>query len=114
MEDMNASDAYAGLDVAIIGLAGRFPGASNVEEFWQNLIQGQESISFFSDDELRESGIDESVFSNPNYVRARGIIDNADTFDAGFFNFFPKEAEQLDPQHRVFMETAWEALESAG
>ncbi len=114
MAETNASDAYAGLDVAIIGLSGRFPGSSNVEEFWQNLINGKESISFFSDEELLESGIDESLFSNPNYVRARGILQDVDQFDAAFFNFFPKEADQLDPQHRLFMECSWETLESAG
>lgn len=114
MHDANASEDYSGLDVAIIGLSGRFPGARNIKEFWQNLATGTESISFFSDDELRDSGIDESVFSRPNYVRARGIIEDADKFDAGFFNFFPKEAESLDPQHRIFLECAWEALESAG
>ncbi len=109
-----ATGDYAGLDIAIIGLAGRFPGASNVEQFWDNLCRGVESISRFTDDELRESGIDESVFSRPNYVRARGILQDADHFDASFFRFFPKEAEYLDPQHRLFLECAWEALESGG
>ena len=114
MEEFYASEESAGLEVAIIGMAGRFPGASTIDEFWQNLRNGVESISFFTDEELLESGIDEKVFNRPNYVRARGIIKDADKFDASFFNFFPKEAEMLDPQHRIFMECAWEALESAG
>ena len=114
MEDYNASEATAGLDVAIIGMSGRFPGAATIDEFWQNLRKGVESISFFSDEELRESGIDEKIFKRPNYVRARGVLTDVDKFDASFFNFFPKEAETLDPQHRIFMECAWEALETAG
>jgi len=114
LEDYNASEATAGLDVAIIGMSGRFPGAATIDEFWQNLRKGVESISFFSDEELRESGIDEKIFKRPNYVRARGVLTDVDKFDASFFNFFPKEAETLDPQHRIFMECAWEALETAG
>ena len=114
MQETAANDAYAGLDVAIIGMSGRFPGAPSIDQFWKNLCDGVESISFFSEDELEESGVDESVYRKPNYVPARGILENVDQFDASFFNFFPKEAEKLDPQHRLFMECAWEALESAG
>lgn len=114
MNDVNAAETYSGLDVAVIGMAGRFPGASTIEAFWQNLVKGVESISFFTDEELRKSGIDHQLFSHPGYVRARGILADAEMFDAAFFGFFPKEAEQLDPQHRIFLESAWEALESAG
>lgn len=114
MHETTATDAYAGLDVAIIGMAGRFPGASTIEKFWKSLCDGVESISFFSEEELEASGIDEAVYKKPNYVAARGIIDNADLFDAAFFGFYPKEAENLDPQHRLFLECAWEALENAG
>lgn len=99
--------------VAIIGLAGRFPGAANVDELWRNLCEGVESISFFDDNELDPS-IDSQLKKNPNYVKARGIIEDSDKFDAAFFGIAPREAEIMDPQHRIFLETAWEALENAG
>ncbi|MBN1481969.1 SDR family NAD(P)-dependent oxidoreductase [candidate division KSB1 bacterium] len=95
-------------------MSGRFPGASTIEQFWKNLCDGLESLSFFSAEELETSGISETVYKKPNYVAARGIIDNADQFDANFFGFYPKEVENLDPQHRLFLECAWEALENAG
>src|SRR5215212_1336043 len=94
--------------IAIIGMAGRFPGAGNIAEFWRNLRDGVESISFFSDEELLASGIDPAVLREPNYVRARGVIEDADLFDASFFGFSPREAETLDPQHRLFLECVWE------
>ena len=100
--------------IAIIGMAGRFPGAKNIDEFWQNLSNGVESISFFTDEELVASGIDPALLSNSNYVRARGVLSDIEMFDASFFNFAPQEAEVTDPQHRLFLEYAWEALESAG
>ncbi len=107
-------DKYDGFEIAIIGMAGKFPGADNVKEFWENLVQGKESISFFDDKELRESGIDEELLNNPNYVKAKGYVKDADKFDASFFGFYPREAEILDPQHRLFLETSWDALEDAG
>ena len=100
--------------IAIIGMAGRFPGAKNIDEFWQNLSNGVESISFFTDEELVASGIDPALLNNSNYVRARGVLSDIEMFDASFFNFAPQEAEVTDPQHRLFLEYAWEALESAG
>ncbi|HLF24978.1 MAG TPA: SDR family NAD(P)-dependent oxidoreductase [Anaerolineae bacterium] len=100
--------------IAVIGLAGRFPDARNVDEFWQNLVAGKESISFFSDEELLASGIDPVLLKDSNYVRARGVLGDADRFDAAFFGLSPKVAELMDPQHRVFLECAWEALEHAG
>jgi acyl transferase domain-containing protein/glutamate-1-semialdehyde aminotransferase len=101
--------------VAIIGLAGRFPGARDVQELWENLVEGRETLSFFSDDELDPAGPDElEARRQPNYVRARGVLEDAEMFDAAFFGINPSEAEVLDPQQRVFMETAWEALETAG
>ncbi len=101
-------------DIAIIGLSGRFPGARNVDEFWQNLRNGVESISLFSDEELLQSGVDPSVLGDPNYVKAGAILEDIDKFDAAFFGFTPKEAQIMDPQHRLFIETAWNAIESAG
>ena len=113
---MSYSDAYDPEDgVAIIGLAGRFPGARNVDEFWKNLVDGRETLSFFSDGELEHGNAEEmAARRQPSYVRARGILPDAEMFDAGFFGIPPSEAEILDPQQRVFMETAWEALETAG
>ncbi|MEQ1862555.1 MAG: aminotransferase class III-fold pyridoxal phosphate-dependent enzyme, partial [Chthoniobacteraceae bacterium] len=89
--------------IAIIGIAGRFPGAQNVREFWENLVAGRETISRLADDPCR-----------PDYVPARGLIERPEWFDAGFFGLTPKEAEVIDPQQRVFLEEAWTALEDAG
>jgi amino acid adenylation domain-containing protein len=101
--------------VAVIGLAGRFPGAINVDEFWRNLVGGVESIAHFADAELEFSPVDDAKLAeHPNYVKARGIIEDADHFDAAFFGINPREAETMDPQQRIFLETAWQALEQAG
>src|SRR6266852_9510200 len=89
--------------VAIIGMAGRYPGAKNVREFWHNLENGIESITFFTDEELREAGDDPAFFRNKSYVKARGRIHGVDMFDAGFFGMNPREAEIIDPQHRIFL-----------
>jgi iturin family lipopeptide synthetase A len=108
------SDApYEG--IAIIGMAGRFPGASNIETFWSNLVASRESVSFFTDSELIASGLDPAALrARGQYVAARGILTDADCFDAAFFGINPKEAEVMDPQQRVFLETCWSALEHAG
>lgn len=103
-----------GSEIAIIGLAGRFPGAKNIDEFWNNLQNGIESISFLSDEELLEAGIDRELIDSPNYVKAHAVIEDAELFDASFFGINPREAEITDPQHRIFLECAWEALEGAG
>jgi len=101
--------------VAIVGMAGRFPGARNVREFWQNLVAGKECISFFEPGELEPAPNEAAEIRNdPHYVRARGVLEGAETFDAAFFGINPREAELMDPQHRVFLETAWEAFEDAG
>ena len=107
-----ARDMHEG--IAIIGAAGRFPGSKTIEEYWRNLCDGVECISFFSDEELLETGVRPEQLSNPNYVRARAVVQNIDQFDAEFFGFSPREAEITDPQQRLFLECAWEALESAG
>jgi len=101
-------------DIAVIGMSGRFPGARNTEEFWNNLVQGKETISFFSNKELQEAGIQPSEYKNPRYVKAKGIVNNIDKFDADFFGYPPKEAEKMDPQIRILHECCWEALEKAG
>jgi acyl transferase domain-containing protein len=99
--------------IAIIGMAGRFPKARNVAELWRNLREGVEAISFFEDAEIEDPAFD-SWRGNPNYVKARGVLEDADKFDAAFFGINPREAEIMDPQQRVFLECAWEALEDAG
>lgn len=112
MNKLKKHDSVDG--VAIIGLAGRFPGAKNIDEFWRNLRDGVETISFFSDEELKASGVDQSLLDDPSYVKAHGAIEGVELFDAPFFGVNPREAEIMDPQHRLFQEMAWEALESAG
>ncbi len=101
-------------DVAIIGMAGRFPGARSVEELWRNLRDGVEAVTFWSDEELLASGVDPQLLKDPNYVKACFYLEDFDLFDAGFFEINPREAELTDPQQRVFLECAWEALEDAG
>jgi acyl transferase domain-containing protein/acyl carrier protein len=110
----NISNSIDRHSVAIIGMAGRFPGAGNIEEFWRNLCDGVESISFFTEEELKSAGEASSVLKDPHYVGARGILEGVELFDASFFGFYPREAQLLDPQHRLFLECAWEALEDAG
>jgi amino acid adenylation domain-containing protein/FkbM family methyltransferase len=101
-------------DIAIIGLNGRFPGAQNIEQFWRNLQAGEESITFFTDEELMGSGIDNELLQNPDYVKASGMLEGIDRFDASFFGISPREAEMMDPQHRLFLEICWEVIEGAG
>lgn len=101
-------------EIAVIGISIRFPGANNVEKFWENIRDGLESISRFSYDELRDSGVDIDLLNRPNYVMAQAIIDNIAYIDADFFAISPRESQIMDPQHRVFLECAWEALEGAG
>jgi acyl transferase domain-containing protein/acyl carrier protein len=100
--------------IAVIGMSCRFPGARTPAEYWENLRSGRESISFFTDEELRSAGISEKLLNSPNYVKAAPVLDDFDKFDAEFFKCSPKEAAAMDPQHRFFLECAWEALEDAG
>src|SRR5262249_13522885 len=86
----------------------------DIDTFWRNLENGVESIRFFSDAELSHAGIAARLLANPNYVKARGVLDDVDLFDAEFFGFTPREAETANPQQRLFLECAWEALEQAG
>jgi acyl transferase domain-containing protein/acyl carrier protein len=118
----HATQAHAGAEplrpqspeIAVIGMAGRFPGAKNIDEFWRNLRDGVESVTFFSEAELAEAGVDASVMRHPNFVNAGAALDDIEMFDAAFFGYSPREAEVMDPQHRIFLECAWEALENAG
>jgi acyl transferase domain-containing protein/acyl carrier protein len=95
-------------------MAGRFPGANDISEFWRNLQGGVESITFFSDEELQQAGVEAARLKASNFVKAKGAIENGDMFDAAFFGFTPREAEIMDPQHRLFMECVWSTLEDAG
>ncbi|MER5950457.1 SDR family NAD(P)-dependent oxidoreductase [Streptomyces sp. NPDC001904] len=107
---MSATDG----DIAIVGMAGRFPGAQDLDEFWVNLRDGVESIVALSDEELTAAGVSPEVFGRQNYVKATPQFAGSDLFDAEFFGYTAREAELMDPQHRLLLETAWEALENSG
>jgi acyl transferase domain-containing protein len=109
-----SSSAGHNLDIALVGMAGRFPGANNVEEFWNNLVEGVESISWCSEQEIIASGFHPDIARDPDFVAAAGKLEGEHLFDAEFFGFAPREAQLLDPQQRLLLECAWEALESAG
>ncbi|WP_198299660.1 type I polyketide synthase [Tumebacillus avium] len=100
--------------IAVVGLSGRFPGAKNIEEFWNNLREGVESVRLFTDEELLAAGVSPAKLEDPNFVKAGATLDGVADFDAAFFGFNPREAEIMDPQHRLFLETAWSAMEHAG
>ncbi|MFB8733512.1 beta-ketoacyl synthase N-terminal-like domain-containing protein [Bacillus sp. SL00103] len=105
---------FTGLEVAVVGMACRFPGAKNIHHFWDNLANGRESITFFSKEEPLEAGVEEEALDHEQYVRAKGAVDQHDHFDADFFGYSQREAEVMDPQIRMFHEVAWESLEDAG
>ncbi|HYH79781.1 MAG TPA: beta-ketoacyl synthase N-terminal-like domain-containing protein [Longimicrobium sp.] len=114
--DADAQNGSAGgeWDVAVIGVALRFPGADDPEAFWRNLREGTDCITFFADDELRAAGYPDEVLGNPAFVKATGKLGDVEHFDAAFFGYSPREAETLEPSHRIFLECAWEAMEDAG
>ena len=105
---------FDGTEIAIIGMAGRYPRSRNLDEFWNHLRDGHELISFFTDEEVLARGVDPEMLASGHFVKAAVVLDDMDLFDASFFGFTRREAELLDPQHRLFLETAWEALENAG
>ena len=111
-DELEGEDSTLG--IAVIGMAGRFPGASDLGTFWRNLTGGVESITTLSDADLLAAGVSAKHLSNPRYVRARAQLDGVPDFDASFFGMSPREASTTDPQHRIFLECAWEALEHAG
>ncbi|WP_420126424.1 type I polyketide synthase [Longimicrobium sp.] len=111
---MSHTNEPTGLEIAVVGMAGRFPGAPGVDALWANLRAGVESIRRFSDEELAAAGVPESLRTDPAYVPAGGALAEVDLFDAAFFGFTPREAQVTDPQQRLFLEVAWEALEHAG
>ncbi len=114
MNQGDTEDAPTPYDVAIVGMACRFPGAGSVDRFWRNLRDGVESITFFTKEEARAAGDDPAALDHPDYVRARGAVEGVDLFDAPFFGCAAREAEIMDPQHRIFLRLSWEALEDAG
>ena len=113
-QSINMERKYTGFEVAVIGMAGRFPQAGNVAEFWSNLRSGRESIVFFSEEELMRLGYEKDLIRRPDFVRTRGsVLDGKEYFDAAFFEYLPAEAEILNPQTRLLHECVWEALEDA-
>ncbi|MCA2179125.1 SDR family oxidoreductase [Nonomuraea glycinis] len=104
----------SGTDIAIVGMSGRFPGASDVAELWSAIRAGTSGITRFTDDELRAAGVPDDLLADPAYVKAAPVIEDVELFDAAFFGFSPKEAQILDPQHRLFLEHSHAALEDAG
>ncbi len=100
--------------IAIVGMACRFPGADDPDAFWRNLRDGVESITFFSEAELVAAGVEPALAARPDYVKAAPVLKDVDKFDAAFFGYAPREAALTDPQHRLFLEVAWEAFEAAG
>ncbi|MFC1505218.1 beta-ketoacyl synthase N-terminal-like domain-containing protein [Thermodesulfobacteriota bacterium] len=112
IDEFNELDSRNG--IAIVGMSGRFPGAENIEQFWQNLVKGVCSIETYTDDDCRASGVPETYLNNPKYVKRGASLKRPDLFDATFFGYSPVEAQSIDPQHRIFLEGAWEALENSG
>jgi len=112
INDQTSQDDLKG--IAVIGMAGRFPKANDIRQFWQNLRNGVDGLTFFSDDELLAEGLDPEIFNQPSYVKAGAVLADIDQFDAQFFGYSPKEAEMMDPQQRLFLECAWQALENSG
>ncbi len=100
--------------IAVVGMAGRFPDAPNTGQLWKNLCAGLESVKSFTDEQLVSSGVEPNLLEARNYVKAGVVLEGIDLFDAEFFGITPREAELTDPQHRIFLECAWEALEDAG
>jgi phthiocerol/phenolphthiocerol synthesis type-I polyketide synthase E len=100
--------------IAVVGMAGRFPGANSLSAFWDNLRRGEESIATLSEEDLLAAGIGEKTLTNHGYVRRAALLDGIDEFDADFFGFTPHAARMTDPQHRLFLQCTWHALEDAG
>lgn len=112
--ECQTSSDFHGAEIAIIGMAARFPGAESVAEFWQNLLLQRAAIRHFSAEELAEAGVSASVLDDPAYVRAKGVLRDTMAFDARFFSYSDREAALMDPQLRLYHECAWHALEDAG
>ena len=114
INSVHKNNEFNNSEIAIIAVAGRFTGANDIESFWQNLRDGVESISWLTDEELINSGVSLDLLSNPNYIKASAVLSDIELFDANFFAYSAKEAEIIDPQQRLFLELAWEAIEKSG
>ncbi|MEM7049901.1 MAG: amino acid adenylation domain-containing protein [Acidobacteriota bacterium] len=111
---MSGQETAESFGIAIVGMAGRFPGAPDLSALWRNLAAGVESVEFFDDAELQRAGVAEELRRHPRYVAAGSVLDDIDLFDAGFFGYGPAEAALIDPQQRLLLECSWQALEDAG
>lgn len=100
--------------IAIIGMSGRFPKSKNLEEYWDLITEGKEGITFFTEEDLAKHGVSEEEYSADNYVKAGALLEGYEKFDNDFFEVNPREAELMDPQQRLFLQTCYEALEEAG
>lgn len=114
MKEFQDFDELSVEPIAIVGMSCRFPNADSINSFWENIETGIESLTFFSREELLDSGAEPDLIDDPNYVKAGCIIDNIDMFDYTFFGYSKEEASLVDPQQRFFLECAYEALEDAG
>lgn len=114
MENTNIPNESSFDGIAIIGMSGRFPKAENINQFWDNLISGKDCVESFSSDSLKAAGVSETVLNNKNFIPRGGRISDAEMFDASFFGYNPREASLIDPQHRIFLECGWEAIEDSG
>ncbi|MCP5051551.1 MAG: polyketide synthase, partial [bacterium] len=114
MPDASEETNLTGYEVAVIGMACRFPGAAAIGQYWDNLKNSRETVYFFSDEELSETGVISESLENPNYIKAKALLGDTGCFDAFFFNYTIPEAGHMDPQLHVLMECAWEGLEDAG
>ncbi len=113
-QQLHSEELEGSADIAVVGMAGAFPGAHNIHDYWQRLHDQQENITFFNKDELLQAGLPPELIDNPAFVPARGIFEDAPYFDESFFGMSPKQAQLTDPQHRKFLECCWHALEHAG
>jgi phthiocerol/phenolphthiocerol synthesis type-I polyketide synthase E len=112
IEGMEHAELH-GTEIAVVGMAARFPGAETLEELWSLVAAGREGIRDLTDDELRAAGVPQASIDDPSYVKRLGVLRDVERFDAAFFGYNPREAEALEPSHRLFLECAWEALEDA-
>ena len=113
-EHRAASDELPPNAIAVIGMAGRFPGADSVTEFWENLRRGEESVVTLSEEALTAAGVSAKTLADPAYVRRAALLNGIEEFDAEFFGITPYTARMIDPQQRLFLQTAWHALEDSG
>ena len=111
---MSTNQNYHGAEIAVIGMSSRFPKVNSTQEFWQLLREGRCGLSTFSSEELERAGVDSELISQDSYVPVKGVVENAMAFDAEFFGYSEREAILMDPQLRLYHETAWQALEDAG